>query len=134
MKYICKRCQYSTNDKSNFNKHLKRKRKCVPKKVQKVPENCQMEIHRDTQIINLEIQRDTQNNNNVNDSNTWSCYFCLKTFTTNCSMNRHMRLYCKIKKYHRNRIKALEEQNRRLQFENYQLQLKLKLLQEQDES
>jgi hypothetical protein len=88
-----------------------------------------LEIQKDTQNINninLEIQRDTQNinnnhnnhnnhNNNVNNDKTWSCYFCLKTFTTNCSMNRHMRLYCKVKKYHSDRIKELEEQNRQLQ-------------------
>jgi len=53
MKYTCVTCQYSTNDKSNFNRHLKRKRKCVlkttrkrPENDQKVPENDQEEASR----------------------------------------------------------------------------------------
>ena len=41
MKYTCVTCQYSTNDKSNFNRHLKRKRKCVLKTTRKRPENDQ---------------------------------------------------------------------------------------------
>lgn len=36
MLYVCNRCGvYKTRDKSNFNKHLRRKKKCVRKSVEK---------------------------------------------------------------------------------------------------
>ena len=144
MKYTCSSCEYSTNDKSNFNRHLKRKRKCLPKTTsldQKVPENDQEEIHRDTQnpvftkkkdekdqeeihrdtqnlvLSEKEIHKDTQNLvfTQENQNRKWNCHYCSKTFSTNCSMNRHMRLYCKVKQNQSQRISELEEQNRQLQ-------------------
>ena len=67
MKYTCLTCKYSTNDKSNFNKHLKRKRKCVPKTTrkrlktdQKTTRNDQKKAQKGTEKGQLGTKRHTK--------------------------------------------------------------------------
>ena len=71
MKYTCSSCDYCTNDKSNFNKHLKRKRKCGPKTTrkstrktttldQKVPEKLPEKAHKGSQKDDIGSQRLTK--------------------------------------------------------------------------
>jgi ribosomal protein L17 len=60
MKYTCLTCDYSTNDKSNFNRHLKRKRKCVPKTTRKRLENDQKVPENDQDRLTIGSQKPQQ--------------------------------------------------------------------------
>jgi len=91
MKFTCNRCgTYTTNLKANLARHMKRKKPCVRK-----------EIHRDTQEKQLIKKRE------------YACSHCNKIFSTNSSMNRHIRIYCKEAKLHK-RVTDLERENERL--------------------
>ena len=94
MLYTCSRCQkYKSKRKADVKRHMKRTKSC--------PEFTQNQIPRDTQMI----PRDTQ---------IYKCQHCSKLFSANCSMNRHIRLYCKELK--------LKQENTRLQEEIRSLQ------------
>ena len=104
MLYTCPRCQkYQTPLKANLKRHMKRKKPC-PKFIQnQIPRDTQ-QIPRDTQ----QIPRDTQQIPKT--EKRWVCEHCNKCFSANCSMNRHIRLYCKQYK--------LKQENERLREEN----------------
>ena len=132
--FTCHRgCGYTTKRQFDLQRHLNRKRKCT-QITQNEANIASKEIHIDTQnsiFTTEEIHRDTQNNifteeeihrdtqNNILRQETkdkkWICSYCSKPFSANCSMNRHMRLYCKVKKQReyelRQRNAFLEEQN-----------------------
>ena len=94
MLYTCPRCQkYQSKRKANITRHLNRKKKC------KKP--TQTEAHTGTQ----EAQTGTQEAQ----KKIWKCIHCHKTFSTNRSWNRHMRLYCKENKAKQEIIKLREE-------------------------
>ena len=118
MKHTCYRCGYSTNDKSNYNKHLKRKRKC-PQKTNNISTN---QAHNDSQLIEHDsqmthnslntthkrltndsqlIEHDSQIVNNSSSNNTIECKYCHKQFTRTNNKKRHIRLYCKEAKLQR---------------------------------
>ena len=134
--YTCPRCKsYSTNLKSNLKRHMNRKRKCPLiiqneakseqidtqnsyKSVQNGQNNAQ-NGQNNAQNIQLESQRiTTESQKNHTESQritkTWECIHCSKTFTTNSNMNRHIRLYCSLRKDKDNMIQQLQDEVRQL--------------------
>ena len=57
MLYTCQRCgTYQTKDKSNFNKHLNRKKKCT-KKTTKQAKTTKQKTHKDSQMSEKEVKK-----------------------------------------------------------------------------
>ena len=128
--YICQRCNYTTNRKSNFIYHLNRKNTCKPivsdvsilyiKNIynmvvstenkrdnlndsQKTHKDSQ-KTHKDSQIIPKKSEITSINLLNI------SCNYCNKIFTRTNNRNRHIKKYCKIKK----QKYIIEEKNKKI--------------------
>ena len=111
--YKCKKCEYTTNHKGKFDKHLKKKTPCYPKDTTMVcsrtnPHKPRTNPHKPAQIPN--------NENNEND-----CMYCGKSFTRKDTLRRHMTKYCKIIK---SQIDELEVEKSKLEDEKSELEYK----------
>ena len=144
MKYTCPRCGvYTTNLKSNLKRHLNRKRKCT-QIIQNEENIESKENHNESHNAVFATNRITKESHNplftqnnplftqemnhnesqnvvlsspntvLNTTKRWKCEHCEKTFSTNANWNRHMRLYCKVKKEQETTISVLQEQVRQL--------------------
>lgn len=77
MKYYCKCCDYTAKQKSHYDKHLATKK----------------------HFKNYELYKKKQNSNkicNLNERKIIKCLHCEKMFTTTQSMERHMKISCKV--------------------------------------
>ena len=77
--YQCEKCDYTTNHKHNFNKHLNKKKPCIDKDTIKVtntefPHKPSQIPHKSSQIPHFP----SQNSNNQISEN--DCIYCGKTF------------------------------------------------------
>lgn len=86
MKYDCKRCKYSTNDKSNYNRHIKSSTHMSSEK----PDD------------NIPISDDK-------DRLVFKCEKCHDFFTNRQSLSRHCLYRCKMSKTNENEIIELKE-------------------------
>ena len=92
-KYTCNRCgKFKTNCRKSFWQHQNRTKKCGPNRIIRESQ----ENHIESQENHIESQENHEEAQVVV-SNTTCCY-CSKVFATNSNMNRHKRLYCKVKK------------------------------------
>jgi hypothetical protein len=67
MKYMCKCCDYSTEDKSNFNKHItSRKHKLVESKTPTV-ENYQIEFNNLVELVQIMNDRLEKQEKQINE-------------------------------------------------------------------
>ena len=80
VKYICERCDKIFDHKGNYQSHLNKKNPCKYTNIQKGTLRY--------------IDRPDQHNDLI----SYECKYCKKQFTTNSSMNRHIRLFCREKK------------------------------------
>ena len=107
VKYNCEVCNYESNIKSHYNRHLNTKKHKInvefngvmnEKSIKKYTKDTQMiqnqkkRYTKDTQICTNDTQKYTNQNKNE------FCEFCGKFFKSRPSMLRHVRTYCKIKK------------------------------------
>ncbi|ARF12127.1 hypothetical protein Klosneuvirus_3_262 [Klosneuvirus KNV1] len=79
MKYNCETCNYETNDKSNFNKHL----------------NSQAHSKRKTSIHKVDIKVNKNVNKNIEKlPSKFQCPNCDKNYSSAPSLSRHKKNYC----------------------------------------
>ena len=98
--YTCCNCNKEFNRKSNFDYHMKdKKRPCVPKKILNV--SVKPDIINTEKIDNILLKKNMSTN---------ICMYCETTFTRNTSLQRHLKDICKSKKY----IDELENLKERL--------------------
>ena len=123
--YICQRCNYTTNRKSNFIYHLNRKNTCKPiladvsiltisKMYNIVIASKKRKMH-DFGLQMTPIVTPNDSNTTPNDSNIkifFYCKFCNNKFTRLNNRNRHENYRCKIKKQ-----LDLEKENKKLKYE-----------------
>ena len=116
--YSCQLCIFSTNLKSNNNRHqktmkhhnnLKSYDNDIVENLKKHTNDTQM-IHKCKKKIHKRYTKDTQK---IHKS---ICEFCNKEFASRQSMLRHVRLFCKVKK--ENEAKELENQNQILELKS----------------
>ena len=127
MIYTCNRCNnYKTKDKSNYNRHLKRKKPCVKttKTTKKTTKSNDLGPEKTQNDANLTPKntKNTLNDANLTPKNTKNttrphnstCVYCNKVFSRIDSLNRHIKSRCK--------IKHKRDENEQLQYENQRLQ------------
>ena len=125
VKYICPRCQYDAKQKSNFRRHILRKKICKPilsdisilniaKEYNIVIASKKRKMH-DFGLQMTPIVTPNDSNTTPNDSNIkifFYCKFCNNKFTRLNNRNRHENYRCKIKKQ-----LDLEKENKKLKYE-----------------
>jgi len=79
MKYICESCNYETNDKSNFNKHMNSK--AHDKKTST--------IHK----VDINVDKKCQQKKLPS---SFKCSECNKNYSSTSSLSRHRNKYCKV--------------------------------------
>ena len=109
VEYLCHRCGYTTNKKSNIIHHLNRKKLCNPILAD-------ISIEEIKNHYNLETSKITQNNSNSlicpsknlkktqKNESSKQCSYCCKEFSRIDNLNRHLKT-CKIKKIELNKEK-----------------------------
>ena len=99
IEYICLICLMSFgNKKSNYEAHMNRKKPCVKKDINAIPQT-PPNILQNTPVC-LEIKQFDNvidNNNNGDNIASFPCEFCHKTFTKKYSLTRHLDGRCKEK-------------------------------------
>jgi len=98
--YVCKKCNYSTKYKYDFNKHLKTKKHRVNNNsVNNNQNNNDKDIQKHPQNIQKHPQNIQQNPQNIqqNPQNTsiYNCDYCQETFTNFSNKRRHELHRCK---------------------------------------
>ncbi|QKF93729.1 zinc finger protein C2H2-type protein [Fadolivirus algeromassiliense] len=81
MKYKCTTCNYETNDKSNFNKHIN--------------SVAHIQLTQSINTINTKINTNVNTNVNQELPSNFLCLICNKTFSSAPSLSRHKNHYCK---------------------------------------
>ncbi|QKF93728.1 zinc finger protein C2H2-type protein [Fadolivirus algeromassiliense] len=84
MKYNCTKCNYSSNDKSNYNKHIKSASHYIFNDVNQ----CKPDVNRNV-IQNVNHQNDIKN------TNKFICNNCNELFSCRQSLSRHKNYRCK---------------------------------------
>lgn len=115
MKYKCEDCNYETNDKSNFNKHLNSK------------------SHEKIIQSNQPIQKLP--------ASPLQCIMCNKVYATNSSLTRHTNYYCKKKTHDINNVEKIKEElahdfneklkQKEIEFEKEKADYKIQMLENQ---
>ena len=115
--YTCPRCGFTTNIKTKYTSHLRRKYLCkntlsddnLYNEYVKYEINEKLNIPQNNTISHINTTKNTQNTTNIQKNNTkntqnntkknkkYECSYCNKTFSRNDSLNRHLRS-CKEKK------------------------------------
>ena len=106
--YVCQRCGYTTNRKSNFKNHLNRKYPCKPK-----PSNSNTNTnkknfkHTDLDVTTSMLKKKKPNVSRKrltvsqmsakNGCKKFECCYCLKKFTTRQAKFKHEKDRCKLK-------------------------------------
>ena len=98
--YVCSYCNYKTNFKSDFNKHLKtKKHRNNSYNVENDPESYGVgeKMNTNEHKMNTNEHKSGKVNTNEHKMNTnlWNCEFCEKPFKSKPSMKRHIKQYCK---------------------------------------
>ena len=103
VEYLCHRCGYNTNKKSNINQHLNRKKICKPILSDISIEDIKNHYNLETSVTS----KITSNNSNLGTNkklkntekniNNNQCFYCCKNFSRIDNLNRHLKM-CKIKK------------------------------------
>jgi len=133
VQYTCDRCEKIFNIKTHYVNHKNRKFPCkIKKKSNCVHIDISTKIDQNIKKIPSKVSKiDTQMNttdtqiyikNIKKKEKLYNCEYCLKNFTTNSSMRRHIKSWCKIKKKHDDKekkllqleIKELRKQNNKI--------------------
>ena len=85
--YECKICKFITINSFNFNKHLETK-----KHQARMNQKKSQIDHKKSQIDHKKVT-----NNSKTIENTHFCDYCLKKFSCNSNLLRHIKKYCKYK-------------------------------------
>ena len=98
VKHICPYCKKEFNRKSNYDYHLKNKKKvCFKDNVTFLEENIKLtEINTKLTKINKNIKN--ENNEKIKSNKENICNYCQKEFINNYTLKRHIFNYCKVKK------------------------------------
>ena len=119
--YICPRCNYTTNRKSNFKHHITRKNICKPVNtdttIKRIAESYGINISTTENIgVIQKVIRITESNESNKLSNTdnkkeYKCRFCNKSFKHKSNKSRHEKSRCKeiIKDNNANKIYTQDE-------------------------
>ncbi|ARF11661.1 hypothetical protein Klosneuvirus_2_97 [Klosneuvirus KNV1] len=114
MKYNCENCNYETNDKSNYNRHLK----------------SVAHLH-----VNANINSKLTLTVNSDRPSKFQCPKCDKTFTSAPGLSRHKNKFCKIdviKDQIRDELKKEQELELELKKKDLEIEYKNKLLEKAD--
>ena len=130
-KYHCERCNYSTNNKTKFERHLgTKKHKKSPQSHHKVtikspfwPKKVTTKSPQSHHKVTILTQKTVENEkrDQKKDQNNYTCKYCQKTFKFKQGMYRHIKLYCKksededLKELVRLMNEQLEEKDRELE-------------------
>jgi hypothetical protein len=106
VEYPCLKCGMIFNKMSNYKRHLNKKFNCLQDKnnfnvCTNVHKNAEIESSKKNDIE--PIKNDIEINTELNDLNELSgvgcsCGFCKKMFYSSSTLNRHLKLYCRVKK------------------------------------
>ena len=105
--YICPRCNYKTNRKSNLKHHITRKNVCKPINsdvaIKSIAKTYGINIsptekeHEDTNVYNSDVDTIIHVKHTQDIHKTYRCKYCNKPFNSSTSRCRHQRSYCKNK-------------------------------------
>jgi len=151
--YTCPRCGFTTNIKTKYTSHLRRKYLCkntlsddnLYNEYVKYEINEKINIPQNNTISHINTTKNTQNTTNIQKSTTkntqnntkknkkYECSYCNKTFSRNDSLNRHLRS-CKEKKKDdedkQNLLNLVNLLNKQLEEQREQLNKKDKQIEE----
>ena len=102
--YICPRCNYTTNRKSNFKHHITRKNLCKPinSDVTIISIAKSYGIHisfTDNEHVSNKVSQTKYQSHSLSESQSiTNCKYCNKPFTSANNCYRHQKHYCKYKK------------------------------------
>ena len=119
MKFTCKVCDYNTENKSNYNRHMKSKIHIQKSNKDK---------SKLTQINTKLTQIDSCVNNEVI---KFECFKCKKIFSSAPSLSRHKNKYCKGKLIDMEEVKIQLEKEFEDRLKHKELEIKNKYLEEQ---
>jgi hypothetical protein len=105
VEYNCKKCKYSTNIKTHYNRH------CSTKKHKRNDKN--------EPILNPSEPTPPQKEEIIN---TFNCTYCDKHYSTNSHMNRHLRK-CEEKTNLKQKLENSENERRKLEKEKTDIQI-----------
>ncbi len=105
MEYICPNCNKKFCQKSNLDRHINKKIQCVLISTEnndyQMDSQKLIKAHKSSQMLTK--KKLTSQDNLImmefeSEPNELSCRYCLKKFSKNSNLTRHLRDYCKVKK------------------------------------
>ena len=102
--YICPRCNYTTNRKSNFKHHITRKNLCKPINsdvtIISIAKSYGINISfTDNEHVSNKVSQTKYQSHSLSESQSiTNCKYCNKPFTSANNCYRHQKHYCKYKK------------------------------------
>ena len=134
--YVCKICNYTTDHKGKYERHLNKKKQCKPGDINKIgksenPPLSQNSLPKPSQIL-PNPPKSSQNppKNEKKDKDDICCQYCFKSFTRQDNLKRHIEYKCKKRQM---AMDELEYKNSELLDKNIQLELTTKSLQKKIE-
>ena len=117
--YICEVCNYKTVRKQNLNRHFQSKKH--QRNITRVNiddntnenENNKKHEHKRAQVEHkrAQVEHKRAQIDHKRAQKKFNCKYCDKIFTSNASLKRHIKKYCKVRN---SKIKSLEEKEREL--------------------
>ena len=133
MIFQCKCCNYETDRKSSFDKHISSQKHILksnnirnePNRYHYLPNHTNANVHNAAKMNNFTMQ-------NVQDET--KCKYCHASFSNKSSLTRHLHGRCKeklrIETLEENKIELLENENKHLKKENNKLNKELEYFKE----
>lgn len=137
--YNCPKCNKEFNKSTNLTNHLKRKKPCIllnnckiheiSQNNKKILQNNEIEIKND--FDNLLLNHIDELKKCIKNKTENTCIYCEKTFTKKNNLQRHIKKYCKSKKYNdelekiKIKFEEMMNDNKYLLKENEELKNKL---------
>ena len=136
--YKCTNCEYMTERKSDYNKHLNRKIPCIPTgnvvilnngkngEFIKMNHSGSLVNHCRSQMNHYGSQNPlTPNKDDDDKSMDHECMYCGKVFTKKTNLTRHVKNYCRVLN---NEMSQLKEHNEKLEEKTKELEAKIEKL------
>ena len=127
--YQCEKCNYTTNQKYNFIKHLNRKKPCISQYIHKVS-NINVPPKTSKTLQNA-ISTPPKTSKNLQNSQDLTCNFCGKIFNRRDNLTRHINNRCKIIKNQINEYNSEKSkwEDEKKELENKTIELEKKVQQ-----